>query len=303
MAEPLLVAAIVLLAGVIGFGGQTPDEPSCPASGAWLDAASGGPIADGVAIETLAGAAVVLLGERHDDVEHHRWQLQTLTAIHGRRPDLSLGLEALPRSARPFLEAWVRGDLSEEELLAATRWREVWGFDPQLSMPLLQFARAHRLPVIGLNVPRDLVRQVARDGWRAIPATAREGLGEPASAVAAYEDRLFETYALHRPSGTPPLRRDDPGFQRFVEAQLVWDRAMAEAIVEELRQGGRQVVVAAGRGHVEFGHGIAAQLRDLGVRDVVAALPWPADEPCPTPADGEPIADLLFSISAQPGPR
>jgi uncharacterized iron-regulated protein len=38
----------------------------------------------------FAREQVVLLGETHDDPEHHRWQLHTIIALHALRPDMAL---------------------------------------------------------------------------------------------------------------------------------------------------------------------------------------------------------------------
>jgi uncharacterized iron-regulated protein len=308
--ELLFVAAVAVAAGLVaGAQGDGAAIPSCAAAGTWFDGSTGAVIAGPAAVEALAAASVVLLGEGHDDADHHRWQVHTVAAIHGRDPNLALGFEALPRSARPLLESWVEGRMSETDLLAGTRWDEVWGYDPQLSLPLLHFARMHRTPAIGLNVPRSLVRRVSREGWDAVPAAEREGIGDPAPPRDAYLEHLLDAYRQHRSADDPPVQPTDPAFRRFVAAQQVWDRAMAEAIAEETRRTGRRMVAMVGRGHAEFGHGIPAQLRDLGIRDVVVALPWPADVACPT-AGGEEagVADLLFVVPAPvapvaPGPR
>ena len=57
--------------------------------GAWVSPGSNGKRGDVFA--TLAQRGVVLLGESHDDAEHHRWQLHTIAALFGHRPDMVLG--------------------------------------------------------------------------------------------------------------------------------------------------------------------------------------------------------------------
>src|SRR5512139_2230070 len=41
----------------------------------------------------LAKRDVVLLGENHDQLDHHRWQLQSLAALYAQRPDMVIGFE------------------------------------------------------------------------------------------------------------------------------------------------------------------------------------------------------------------
>ena len=68
-----------------------------------------------------------------------------------------------------------------------------------------------------------------------------------------------------------PARRASPdaGFKGFLDNQLTWDRAMAEALSLEVSQDVRRnptlVVGIMGSSHVRFGHGVPHQLECLGV--------------------------------------
>ena len=234
------------------------------------------PFAD--VVRRAVAARVVLLGEDHDRAGHHRWQLYVAAAIAGAAPYVVLGLEMFPRRVQPALDRWVAGVVDERTFLAESDWARVWGFDPALYRPLFRFARTQRLPMRALNVERTLVHRVAERGWQEIPADAREGVSTPAPASTVYRERLAVTWRAHR----PPEASDDPAaLDRFVEAQLVWDRAMAIAIRASLADRPDTVVVAMlGRGHVEHGAGVPAQLADLDAPRPLVLLPWDADRAC-----------------------
>lgn len=240
-----------------------------------------------------ADSPAVLLGEQHDRASHHRWQLQTLVALHAYNPALAVGLEMLPRRYQPVLDRWTAGELTAAQFLKATDWSKVWGFDPDYYMPILYFARMNKLPVVALNVDRALVARTAREGWAAIPESDREGVGNPAPATAAYRDRLREAMSAH--SKAEP---DSPKFQRFVEAQLLWDRAMAERIAETRRDTGRTVVAILGMGHIEGHEGVPYQLADLGIGKSMVLLPWDPDRPCADLNGG--VADAVFGLAREP---
>ncbi|MCG5240165.1 ChaN family lipoprotein [Azospirillum doebereinerae] len=262
--------------------------PACVAPGAWADS-TGKRLEPAPLLRRTAEQPVVLLGEQHDKAEHHRWQLQTLAKLHALHPDLAVGLEMLPRRLQPALDRWVAGELSEATFLAESEWRSVWGFDPNFYLPILHFARMHRLPVVALNVERGLISRVAREGWASIPEAEREGVGIPAPPLAAYRERLLETLAAHnRPDSAPEAA------QRFIEAQTVWDRAMAERIADTRRTTGRAVVAILGEGHADHRNGVPHQLDDLGLPGSVVLLPWDADRPC-AELDGR-IADAVFGL-------
>jgi uncharacterized iron-regulated protein len=258
----------------------------------------------------LARQQVVLLGETHDDAEHHRWQLHTIAGLHALRPKVVLGFEMFARRVQPVLDDWVAGRLGDTEFLARVEWRQVWGYDPQLYLPIFQFARMHRIPMLALNVERRLVSRVGDVGWAAIPAAEREGVSDPAPASREYAERLYQSYIDHQPPGErQAAERKQPSedeladakFRRFVEAMQVWDRAMAQGIADRIRGENPPILVAImGHGHLRDGHGVPRQLRDLGVARIATALPWDPSDGCVELAPG--IADVVFGIEGRPQP-
>ena len=290
------VALLPLLFALSAFGGAPSND--CAPIGQWLV-----PQADGAQVQPpdrvlarLAGQPLVLLGETHDNPDHHRWELYTVAGLRALRSQIVLGFEMFPRRVQPALDQWVAGELSEAEFLARTEWDKVWGYDPNFYTPIFHFARMNRIPMVALNVDRNLVSKVGDQGWAAIPAALRDGVTDPAPASRAYVEWLYQSYLDHPPPGaTPPAERKppteadlaEPRFRRFVEGQLVWDRAMAQAIAERLRGPGHPLVVAImGSGHLQHGYGVPHQLRDLGVTGMAVALPWDQTTPCPPPQPG-----------------
>jgi uncharacterized iron-regulated protein len=267
----------------------------CSQPGVWLghDGADGVRQLDPVALlERLAANQAGLLGETHDSAEDHRWQLHTLAQLHAHQPRLAIGFEMFPRRLQPVLDRWVAGELSEAAFLRETDWNRTWGYDARLYLPLFHYARMNRLPMLALNVERSLVSAVDARGWEGVPEAQREGLTRPVAPPEEYRKMLRQVYEHH-----PEKGRDDAGFERFVQAQTTWDRAMAEGIAAYLkRQPDALVVGIMGAGHVRFGHGVAHQLKDLGVRRVANLVTWDAGAAC---ADFKPgLADAAYVVRA-----
>jgi uncharacterized iron-regulated protein len=289
------------------------DDAACPVSAGWFDPAAGSALGADAVLADLAAKRVVLLGESHDDAEHHLWQAQTLAALQSRRPATVVAFEMFPRRAQPVLDKWTAGELSADEFLKQSEWSEVWGFGAEMYMPLFQLARMNGLKMVGANVERALVRRVGQEGWAKVPEAEREGVGTPAPAADSYKRSLAGVYRgkmavmAQRGHGGGETKADgitlddvlaDDGFKNFVAAQLTWDRAMAEAMAKAARDNPNALVVGiVGRGHAEFGHGIPHQLRDLGVADVAVALPVHAARCANLP---KAAADVAFVIPASP---
>src|SRR5713101_2356016 len=321
MKTPLwsLVLPVSLVAVAIGLSSGTPAAAAsaCEAYGSWIDVQTGRSIDRGELFRDLvAKAPVVLLGESHTDVDHHQWQLHTVAALHGRGGKIVVGFEAFPRRLQTVLDDWVEGKLTDEAFLQASEWRQVWGYDPALYMPLFQFARLNRIPMIALNVERKLVSQVGQQGWEGVPVSEREGLSDPAPASPAYQRELARVYAMKRTmspdaadrlssgQGPSPPEPDEaalaeamkqPEFKRFVEAQLTWDRAMAEALAGAKRKFANATVVGIlGSGHVAEGHGVPHQLKALGIAVLTTLIPVSTDAACMLV--GTSYADAVFTL-------
>lgn len=239
----------------------------------WRDPHTGETFSHAAAIARLARSRVVLLGERHDQAADHRFQELTIAGLAARWEDLGVGLEMFPVQLQPVLDAWSGRGMSEPEFLRETRWEEVWGFDPDLYLPLFRLCRDLGLPMIAMNVARPVVSLIGREGWRALPEEYRTWLTPAAAAGADYRQYLFDVTGGARP-GREARNAMDPLFDRFVRAQQVWDRAFACALARICRSGPeRRTIGIVGRGHVEYGLGMPAQLRDLGIDEIAVALP------------------------------
>lgn len=287
----------------------TAGSTTCIAPAAWAvpDATPPRNVRGPAILSAMASRDVVLLGEQHDDADHHRWQLQTLAALHAQRPDMVIGFEMFPRRLQAVLDRWVAGELSEARFLEQVEWDTVWTMPAELYLPLFQFARLNRIPMVALNVEQALIRTISTGGWAAVPALQREGVGDAARPSAAYLDFLYGIHREHADMrGRKPtqVQRTDAAFRNFVDAQLAWDRAMAEALARPLaiplREGAAKPLVVGimGSGHLRFGHGVPHQLRDLGVHNLGTLLPVSAAAPCADIPEG--LADAVFAVPALP---
>jgi len=295
-------AVSLIVAAAVGFGVARHNTAAvgtaandCAVSRGW--SIPGGESIDGdVLLDSIAQRTAVLLGERHDSAAHHQWQLDTLRALHLRRPFLVLGLEMFPRRVQPALDGWLRGELDEAEFLEQSDWANVWRFDPDLYMDIFRYARDHGIPMRALNVEAAFTRSVGRTGFDATPVDQREGVTRPAEASKRYARWLDQVFRIHRP---PEERGDGGTLAHFIDAQLVWDRAMAQGIREAIVEHPDALVVSLiGSGHLRHGDGVAHQLEDLGVSDHATLLPWDQGSDCRDLVAG--MAHAIFGLDAGP---
>jgi len=203
-------------------------------------------------LENLEGTIVIFVGESHDQGTQHQNQLRILQGLQERGREVAVAMEMFERSQQPILDRWSQGLLTEEAFLKDVDWENTWGFDYSLYKGILDEVKGRRLKLLGLNVSRDLVRKVAEKGISGLSPEDRQKLPEMDLSDPYHRAYINRIYTGHRGGSAKD-------FERFYEAQCLWDEGMAEALSDFLRSPegkGKTVVVFAGNGHVVFDFGI-----------------------------------------------
>jgi uncharacterized iron-regulated protein len=186
----------------------------------------------------VRAADVVLLGETHDNADHHRLQRELFAEMlsAGRRP--ALVMEQLDREFQQALdtERQSAGRTADAVLDAGKFNRRSW--QVQGYRPLIELALEYDVPIVAGNLSRDDARAIVRDPARvALPAV--DAKVEQTLAAEIERSHCGEKIAPSLLSG-------------MVAAQRARDLGMAQAIAREKRRG---AVLVAGIGHVRADRG------------------------------------------------
>lgn len=218
-----------------------------------------------VTIEQIAaaadGAAFVLIGESHDNAEHHKFQADVIRALAARGRNTFVGMEMFPFTAQTALNNWTLGKLSEEEFIQRSDWKKAWGFDYALYKPIFDAVREYSLPLLGLNVPRDMVRKVGRSGPSGL---AQEEYGDIPALDLTFGAHKELFLAMIGGSAAHGAMSDN-----MYAAQVLWDTAMASSARRFWNRYPRfksaVSVVLAGSGHIMYDYGIGYRLKQMGL--------------------------------------
>ena len=205
-------------------------------------------------VDAALAADVVFLGERHDDAVAHALQLRVLRAVHERAGQpVALGLEMFEADVQPVLDEYLAGAVDERGFLEASRpWSNVADY-----RPLVEYARAHGLPVVATNAPGRHARAVARGGVAALDRL-------PEASLAVYPPRpwvgaspaLADTFAAAMGG---MAGHGGPAMDGMLAAQNLRDLTMAWHVAEAARDGAL-VVHVNGSFHSAGGLGIPEHL-------------------------------------------
>ncbi|WPC05877.1 ChaN family lipoprotein [Pseudomonas benzenivorans] len=195
-------------------------------------------------VERLADAERLLVGERHDNPDHHALQLWLLEALAARREPGALLLEMLDAAQQARVDAVQTAARLPADLPAALAWQPGW--DWALYGPILRHALTEGVPLRAANLSRDELLAVYRQP-PALPAGA-------ATAPAVRERLLTQLRQAH--CGKLP----DSQLPAMLAVQQQRDRRMAEALLAAPAPS----LLLAGAYHVRRDLGVPLHLADLG---------------------------------------
>jgi uncharacterized iron-regulated protein len=236
------------------------------------------------ALDRLRQSRVVLVGEHHTNADHHRAQLAVIRELHEAGVETVIGMEMFRNDSQADLDRWVNGEISIEQFERI--YYDNWNYDWSLYRPIFEYARQEKIPIIGLNVPRDITRQVARQGFASLSDDQRKKLSNITCRVdQEYMEYIRRSFGAHA--------HGDLNFVYFCEAQLVWDNIMAVSSVTYLKSNPKSVMVLlAGAAHVRK-QAVPAQIRkrvDMPTTVILPEVPGNIDSQTIDSAD----ADYLF---------
>lgn len=242
----------------------------------------------------LRAADIVYLAESHDSLENHQAQLEIITELYKNKPQIAIGMEMFQRPYQEILDQYIAGEISETQLRQRSEYDERWGFDWELYAPILRFAKTHQLPVLALNTPSEVSRQVSRGGLASLTAQQRQHIppfAEIHTDNRNYRQMIQEFFQHHSHSG----HGNSESFERFFTTQVLWDETMADKIAQFYQANSDyQVIVLAGKGHIIYDYGIPSRVeRRLG-KNAKQVTVWLGEfDPDDFPGEGQ-AADYFW---------
>jgi len=239
----------------------------------------------------IAAAHVVLLGETHDNPEHHRLQRQIIDSRVAAGVIPMLLMEQFDRDQQATIDDSLRkgGDVA-----ALMR-----GWDATQYRGILETAVNAGLALRGANLPRAQLRPVVREGFATLPAGDAERLALDAAWDSQRESFMTQVIEASHCGKVSASLRDG-----LVRAQRLRDATLADSVLET---GGQPVVFILGRGHARRDVGVPRYLAvrrpelrvlSIGMVEVLAGNTDPARYETTRVADIAPYDLVIFTARA-----
>ncbi|MES1184310.1 MAG: ChaN family lipoprotein [Myxococcales bacterium] len=217
-------------------------------------------------LQRLAMARFVLLGERHDNPDHHRLQARVVEGLAkaGRKP--AVVFEMLEVSQQAAVDGYVAtADANAAGFGAALGWQHTSWPPFREYQPIFEAAFAHRLPIFAGNLPQADAKALVKQGLPALSSERARELGLdlpfPAPLEASLLDELRSSHCGQLPESL---------LGPMALAQRARDAQMAQVLISA---GGKDgAVLIAGGGHVRLDRGVPHQLARTAPGVSVASL-------------------------------
>lgn len=203
----------------------------------------------------VAGAHFVLLGETHDNPDHHRLQAALLQAVvdSGRRPGVAF--EMLDLDQQPALDRFLASHPADGTGLGpAVDWADSGWPAWSMYQPIADVAVAAKLPIFAANLPSATVKAVALKGYDALDPARVQSLGLrqpwPQARIDTMLQEIFVSHCELMPKSA---------LGGMVKAQRTRNAIMAARLRDSAGADG--AVLVAGAGHVRTDFGVPLELR------------------------------------------
>ena len=205
-------------------------------------------------IPKLAQKRVVFVGEIHDRPEQHDNQLEIIRRLYALDHNLAIGMEYFQQPFQRYLDEFVAGTLDEAGMLKKTEYFSRWRVDYRLLRPMMQFARQNHIPLVALNIEREVHHKYVESGMDSLTPEEKARIPKEIDrSDTEYTERLKRVFSKHPDQGID--------VDRMVEGQLLWDETMAKSAAKYLKEHPQQrMVVLVGAGHVAYRSGIPKRL-------------------------------------------
>lgn len=204
---------------------------------------SGRVLAPDELVQALSDVPRILVGEKHDNPDHHALQRWLLQALQTARPQGSVVLEMLQPAQQPLIDKVQRQAQLPSDLPAALDWQQGW--DWQMYAPIVREA----LKGPGVLLAGDLSPEAMREAYRRQPVLSGVRSNAP-QVKAALLEQVREGHCGLLPESQLP-------------AMLVIQQQRDRHMAERLLAAPQPALLLAGAYHARKDLGVPLHLIDL----------------------------------------
>ena len=225
---------------------QSPRQRDHARVGQIVDLRTGATVTTEQLLAELADASIVLLGEKHDNPDHHALQLWLLQALEAQRSQGGVVMEMLTvnqQEAVDFVQNTIREGILPKDLPLALNWHKGW--DWQQYSGLLSHILQQPYPLLAGNLSRDALMAIYRNPPELVGVESTQP-----DVTERLSEHIREAHCNKLPESQLPA---------MLAVQQQRDRSMALILLDAPKP----TLLISGAYHVRYDLGVPLHLRDL----------------------------------------
>jgi uncharacterized iron-regulated protein len=202
----------------------------------------------------LVSRKFILLGETHDNPDHHRLQMTMLKTLHNAQRRPAIAMEQFDIENQAAIDKALQGINTTADTIADAGKLNRKGWQWEHYRPIVDWAVSKRLPLRAANLSRVDARRVFSEGVKASPVKFADAFFATTwndARAAALKQELVAGHCGQLPDAMAP---------GMANVQRVRDAIMADAMLAYQPSG---AVLIAGRGHVRRDRGVPLYLQHV----------------------------------------
>lgn len=208
-------------------------------------------------MKKAADYKTIFVGESHNEYAHHANQLAVIKYINDTKKKTAIAMEMVQHKYFNILNDFIKGRITEKEMLDGIDYYNNWSFDYSLYAPIFKYARDNNIDIIPLNIERDVTSRVFQGQIDNLTKEQALALPEQMNILNdKYENKIKSIFEMHANSTNK--------FTNFYLSQNIWDEIMAKHLSDYRKiNPDTVIIVICGNGHAGKNSGIPFRYKRL----------------------------------------
>lgn len=272
-------------------------KPDTPQAFCIFGGQSGKPFGDPASFKSVIWKSdVVYAGGTPGRPADQQARLEILKAMReARGPKIAVAFEALDIPLQPVLDDYAAGKINEEDFLRKTGWQKESdaGFAPY--RPIFDFIIRNKLRALTLNVPKEMVSRIERNGPSGLNDEDKKFL--PAQVNISKHKKYLEFLKASFGGRSAAGAAGAPAWDNYLAAVSSWNEGAGARIADFINANpGWSVLVAAGNDRLVYNAALPASVKSRTVKLRQASFYAEDAEKCPAalPKERKDLANYIW---------
>jgi uncharacterized iron-regulated protein len=215
-------------------------------------------------VKRLAGNDYILLGETHDNSDHHKYESWVIDQLAAQKINAGVAFEMIDMQQGKQLK---KTKITSASQLISLLGKTGWQYDTYYR-PVFDSVFQAGFPFFPANIGRNQLMTMLSNGKEQLPAKMQQQLDANPLTAKQKADMEEEISKSHCGMSTPEMT------DAMILGQHIRDATMSDSLFEHKHQGLETMVLVAGSGHVRKDRGVPHYLRNKDKNAKILTLAW-----------------------------